>query len=213
MGRNNSYIDLTGQRFGRLTVLGRDGFRRRNRGGSIPLWSVRCDCGTEKIVVGANLRRGLTTSCGCTYAIRHPPGTKYEYKIYVGMIQRCTNPKSPGYKNYGGKGVRVCERWRASFLAFLQDMGRRPSSQYSIDRIDSRGDYAPENCRWATWLQQGRNKSTNRILTVDGLSMTVSAWSEKVNISKSTILMRLNRGWSMEQAVKTPVRRAPNLTV
>lgn len=118
------------------------------------------------------------------------------------MIQRCENPHHVSYPRYGGRGITVCARWRASFADFLADVGRRPSPRHTLDREDNDAGYAPENCRWASPLQQGRNKSNNRVLTFGGLHLTVSEWCRRLDIPKSTILNRLSYGWPVERVLQ-----------
>lgn len=196
-------IDLSGQRFGMLLVLHRAG-SYQYKSGSAPTWQVRCDCGRTKIVAGPNLRNGSTRSCGCVQRPHGMFGTP-EYGAWVGMIQRCTNPKGRAFPNYGGRGITVCPRWLNSFQNFFADMGPRPSRGLSLDRIDNNGPYAPENCRWATRKQQARNKRTSRVLVVDGVSATIPEWVERTGLLKSTIRERLRRGWTPKRAVSTPV--------
>jgi hypothetical protein len=155
-------IDLTNQRFGRLTVIERDGYAHKQS-----TWRCVCDCGNEKVTKSQNLRKGLTESCGCLHKERaaeagqltvkhgHGYGTG-TYKSWQGMWQRCTNENDVGYENYGAKGVMVCERWR-EFEAFLEDMGERPKG-LTLDRINPFGNYEPSNCRWADWFVQNNNK-------------------------------------------------------
>jgi hypothetical protein len=121
------------------------------------------------------------------------------------MIQRCTNPNVPCHSNYGARGIAVCPRWRESFAAFLADMGRRPSSEHSIDRINNDGNYEPGNCRWATEDEQRRNRRVSHFITVDGESATLSEWAIRFRIGKSTIRERLKRGWTPKQAITVPV--------
>lgn len=168
-------IDLTGQRFGLLLVLGPAGtLRRRNQ--STPLWHCRCDCGAERIVRGNYLRYGQTTRCvACIVAARrgrpaseaHRRAQKHrrptpERQAYSNMVQRCENPRHPHYRNYGGRGIAICARWRESFAAFLADVGPRPSPAHSLDRIDNERGYEPANCRWATRAQQQQNRRHTR---------------------------------------------------
>ena len=127
-----------------------------------------------------------------------------EYIIWGDMCWRC---KCPTVKNYGEKGIAVCDRWRNSFLEFLSDMGPRPSPKHTIDRIDSNGDYEPGNCRWATWKEQMNNCSFNRKITFDGVTMTVTQWSERLGIKKHTIFSRLYRGSSVEEVLTIRDRR------
>ena len=154
--------DMTGQVFGRLTVVQRGGRYRTQR-----KWWCRCECGNEVEVLGDNLRRGHTRSCGCfmvdqTKAANTTHGEAHktaEWSSYQAMINRCERPSHKQFKDYGGRGIRVCERWRQSYAAFLTDMGRKPTPSHSIDRYpDPDGDYEPGNCRWATRSQQERNK-------------------------------------------------------
>lgn len=126
-----------------------------------------------------------------------------EYKIWVGMIQRCTNPNHKSYEKYGRRGIKVCDRWRQSFMNFFEDMGPRPSLEHSLDRRDNDSGYQPDNCRWATVDEQARNNSRNRILKFDGKSLCVSDWAYETGIPYSTILGRLDRGCSVEEALAT----------
>jgi hypothetical protein len=119
---------------------------------------------------------------------------------WLGIGQRCNNPKANRYENYGGRGVKVCERWK-SFWMFLEDMGRRPSKKHSIDRIDVNGDYCPENCRWATAKQQMNNTRWNVILEIDGVSKNITQWSEFSGTNRDTIRRRVERGWDVRRAV------------
>ena len=155
-------IDITGKRFSRLLVLARGPNK-----GEAAAWRVRCDCGATSLVVGSNLRRGHTQSCGCLKAersraangIHFESGMRTpEYEAWRNMRSRCYDSTAKGYHNYGGRGIIVCERWRKSYLSFLSDVGRRPSPSHSIDRINNDGNYEPKNCRWATRRQQGLNQ-------------------------------------------------------
>lgn len=124
-----------------------------------------------------------------------------EYRIYCLMKGRCRNPNTPGYKNYGGRGIKVCDRWINSFENFLADIGNSPSNEYSLDRINNDGNYEPGNCRWATRKQQTNNKRGNSIIEHNGIKLTVAQWAEKLNMNPDLIYRRLYRGWTATQSL------------
>jgi hypothetical protein len=140
--------------------------------------------------------------------VRRPSGKwgqTDEYISWHAMMSRCFNPKWPNYADYGGRGVTVCAEWQ-DYRRFLADMGRRPSSEHSIDRYPNReGNYEPGNCRWATRSEQARNRVSNTVLTLAGVSLPLVAWAARTGIGRVTIKSRLDRGWSVEAALSTPV--------
>jgi hypothetical protein len=157
-------IDLTGQRFGELVVIERAETRTSD---DRLTWLCRCDCGAKKIVSRTNLQRGDTRSCGHLGPLTHGEtrGRKRspEYYAWNGMIGRCENPNSAGWKDYGGRGIKVCDEWRSDFATFLAHVGRKPSPQHSLDRWPKKsGDYEPGNVRWATAVEQANNRRNRR---------------------------------------------------
>lgn len=205
--RGNRYIDLTGQRFGRLVALRDSGERRRGR----VYWVCLCDCGQETIVKASHLRGGVTRSCGClhdecsahlkrTHGLSHLP----EYKAWAAMIGRCTNSRHQSHHYYGARGIRVCGRW-TNFEAFYDDMGVRPSPKHTLERVDNSLGYSPDNCVWATQKQQLRNKRNNRLVTHQGTTRPLVEWAEEIGIRPDTLRCRLRLGWSVERALTEPV--------
>ena len=202
--------DLTGQVFGRLTVLS-FACKDKNKNSK---WNCLCECGKSKIVWASALTRGLTKSCGCllSEASRErrtthgkSGGKDTTYNIWAGMIKRCSNPNAHNYNRYGGRGIKVCERWH-DFAAFLEDMGPNPKG-YSIERLDIDKGYEPDNCTWIPKGDQSRNKSTSRRITANGQTMLLVDWAAKTGIHEATISSRVDKlGWTPEKAVTTPVR-------
>lgn len=196
-------VDLSGLRFGCLTVVNRD-----TRPGRKPYWACECDCGNQKAIRGDHLRSGRTLSCGCVSTrLRKRRMTKHgrykspEYVSWSSMIQRCNNPASSSYHRYGGRGITVCERW-ITFDNFLKDMGKRPSPKHSLDRIQNNLGYFPGNCRWATHLEQCRNRSDNLVVEYAGQQMCLMEACERAGVSHSTAYGRIIRGLSIEEALR-----------
>jgi len=202
-------FDLSGQVFGSLTVIGRDeDLKSKSR------WNCRCVCGKAVTCTTGNLRIKKTTKCRCSLreAARvrqttHSLNGTTEHRTWSGMRNRCINPSNRSYAEYGGRGISVDPRWD-SFERFLSDMGPRPSKMHSLDRYpDNNGPYSPENCRWATRLEQANNKRNNHELTFNGKTMNISQWAREVGISEDTLERRVNLlGWPTEKALTKPVR-------
>ncbi|MBR4031128.1 MAG: hypothetical protein IKJ07_00150 [Clostridia bacterium] len=193
--------DLTGQRFGRLTVIEFAGSKNRRA-----YWKCKCDCGNICVINGHNLGTGNTKSCGCLHderiikdSITHgQSGTKI-YRTWKDMKARCFNPNRRGFCNYGGRGITVCDEWRDNFQAFFDCVSKLEhfgEEGYSLDRVDVNGNYEPQNVRWATRKEQGRNKRNNVIVEYKGEKMTLAEAAEKSGIKKKILETRHERGWS-----------------
>lgn len=183
-----------------------------------------CDCGKNHFATLNNVTRGVVSHCSsCSAKIkserrsshRHSMSCKDEnpigYKCYYtwqAMKRRCNNPRDKRYDDYGGRGIKVCERWSSSYEAFLEDMGLPPSDKHQIDRINNDGDYEPSNCRWVDRVQNARNKRNTRLIFAFGESLTLAEWSERSGILQKTIEMRIKRGMTPEEAI-TSAKRLP----
>jgi hypothetical protein len=132
---------------------------------------------------------------------------RIEYRHWINMKSRCNNPNTPHYERYGGRGIKVCPEWDASFDRFFADMGPRPNQSWTIDRIDTNGDYTPENCRWATRKMQARNLRNNRVVFARGKEMTLAEAVEEAPVPYNTVLYRLKRGWDIENALSRPAAK------
>lgn len=199
--------DMTGQVVGRLTLLERIPSERIN-GRSRARYRCQCECGNITVATSDNLKANRTLSCGCLQRERasetsktHGASRSKIYRIWASMIGRCTNTRDPRYADYGGRGILVCERWKLSFEAFRDDMGPRPSSKHSVDRINNDGNYEPSNCRWATSSQQSLNSRHNRLVEVNGNKIPLSEACRRVGAPYGRTRLRMNRGQSFDQAV------------
>lgn len=204
--------DLAGVVFGRWTVLEYVG----SNNGNGAVWQCRCECGAKKNVIAASLKNGRSKSCGCLHKEKvaemgkarihrgHHLSRTPEYAAWNQAIQRCVNPKIRNYDRYGGRGIKVCERWLNSFEDFLADMGARPSSAHSLDRFPKpKGDYEPGNCRWATLHEQARNKERVKKFMYLGESLSMPEISKACGVKYSTLRRRLiERGLTIEEATR-----------
>jgi hypothetical protein len=209
-------IDLTGQQFGLVTIIGMaEKHSKHHR-----RWHCECACGKRYTILGKNVsrQRGIPKSCGCAEKNRGGKAKTREYSIWSKMKARCYDANMDNYRYYGALGTYVCERWRESFLAFLADMGVAPSSEHTLDRINTKGSYTCGkcdecvsrscvfNCRWATKYIQHRNQRSNRYYTHDGKTLILKDWARLRNIRYLTLWQRLAAGWDFPTAIETPTR-------
>lgn len=204
---------MIGHRFTRWLVLAEIPERRNGK----RCYQCRCDCGAESICVAGNLRSGISKSCGCLKSERihdakfvHGRDTSDRtYQCWSSMRDRCNNPSTRKYNRYGGRGIRVCDRW-GSFPNFLSDMGECPP-RLTLERKNNDGNYEPSNCRWATRREQSLNKSTTRHVTAFGETKPLTVWTEEKQISFLAVWKRLKRGWPAERALTEPVKNASRI--
>ncbi len=202
-------IDLTGQKFGRLVIIQR---MDNDKSGHLR-WLCKCDCGKKRIIRGDHLKSDETQSCGClrkevTSAVKTTHGYSGDetYKSWLDMKQRCTNSNCPGYKDYGGRGITVCEEW-SEFTNFFRDMGKRPLG-CTIERENNHGNYCLDNCKWATSKEQARNRRNNLYMTHKGETQLLIKWSEETRIPYKVLWKRIYiYNWSTEEALTIPVRQ------
>lgn len=199
---------IIGNRYGRWTVIDFSHTRKK-----ASYWIARCDCGTLRTHQRSALVSGSTLSCGClrgeqvaarntTHGKRHSP----EYGSWRAMKERCQNPKATKYPTYGGRGITICERWQR-FDNFFADMGPKPTPFHTLERINNGGNYEPGNCRWASNDEQAINRRNNHRIEIDGVTRTIAEWRRHLGISKSTYDARIRLGWSIKDALATPVKR------
>lgn len=202
--------DLTGQRFGRLTVTRRISNNKWRQA----VWLCRCDCQNEKTITTSDLKSNSTKSCGCLRKegnnLKHGHNRigkqSKTHKSWDSMKQRCINRNNKDYKHYGNRGITVCNEW-LEFTNFITDMGEQPIG-CSLERINNDKGYYKENCRWATRQEQARNRRNNRQLLHNGKTQCIAAWAGEYNIPQSTLRRRLFvYDWSIEKALTTPIRK------
>lgn len=203
------FIDLTGMKFGRLTVLRID-FKTK----TTIYWICKCDCGTIKSIIGDSVRCGKTKSCGC-YAIektnerctKHGDspfnGAASEYYIWKSMKDRCRNPNNKCYHNYGGRGISVCAEWIHSYETFLKDVGRKPTPKHTLERIENNKGYYKGNVRWATRTEQMNNTRANVNVTINGVTKNLKQWCIEKGLYQSSVYRRMKKGWSIQDAIYT----------
>lgn len=201
--------DRIGWVFGMLTIIG-----NAAPSGKAARYLCRCECGKEKVILYNNMRRGGSTNCGCqrtkaliasttSHGLSHTPF----YNVWSGMRQRCRDKNHISYYRYGGIGIKSCERWE-SFENFYADMFETYKPGLTLDRIDNKGDYCPENCRWVDWIEQAKTKSNSTMLDFDGESISLPTLARRFGISQKTLRRRILHGMTPKEAVTTPVRNA-----
>lgn len=218
-------VDLSGKRFGRLVAIEVVGRTFTPNGTRQTMWRCKCDCGNETTVKYIALTSGNTKSCGCGEIENRMSNIRKAqlnnrvcvspdfdgcvndhplYATWCSMFTRCYNPKRKGHKHYGGRGIKVCERWSGElgFEHFVQDMRGRPTPKYSIDRIDVNGDYCPENCRWATDEQQANNKTTNVYITVGNRRITAKQFCNALGLNYWVAIKQIQRGYDINLVAK-----------
>lgn len=206
----NYRVDLTGQKFGRLTVLAR--VWRVNT--SAAYWLCRCDCGTLRVVYGTNLTKGLSKSCGCLQKeivtecnSSHGLSHSRIYRIWSNIKTNCHNPNSPNYAYSGAKGVDVCDEWQKFDSFYEWSMMNGYADDLVLGRINKNKGYSPDNCIWVTYKTDCNNRSYNNNIEFRGEVHTLKEWSEKLDIPRNTLWMRLNKyGWTIERTLTTKVR-------
>lgn len=201
--------DLTGSRFGSLTAVSRAASITDSSGRKRSAWLCECDCGTRKIISTDNLKSGRVKSCGCTMGplMRRSKGQLGEsktslYNVWMQMKYRCTKPNVTHYKEYGGRGIRVCDEWMSSYKSFRDwAMLSGYKEGLTIDRIDNDGNYEPDNCRWVDSVAQANNRRSNRSYTYNGETYTLTQWANKIGINPKALFSRIYAGYSFEDAI------------
>ena len=199
-----------------LTVLYRDDLIKKD-GKKETAYICKCDCGNKRKVLAYNLKNGHTQSCGCqslenrikAKTTHHKVGTRI-YRIWRGMKTRCENSKDYHYEFYGKRGIKVCDEWQKfePFYKWATENGY--AEHLTLERINNDGNYEPSNCRWATVKEQCNNRRTSRFITYNNVTRTLSEWAEIANMKPGSLAYRLKCGWSMEEALSTPIRRSVN---
>lgn len=189
--------DITGKKFGKLTAVRDAGSSKRYS----RLWECLCDCGGSRVVPLNILKRPFNHSCGC---LHHSLNGLYEHPLYcvwANIKSRCYDRNNKSFKNYGGRGVTMCESWQKSFLSFYEDVNSGYNQGLQIDRIDNSGIYSKENCRWVTSKINNNNRRGNAILTFNGKTQTISQWGDEIGIAPATIFARIYKGWPIEECL------------
>lgn len=209
--KNKRFKNRVGEVRGKLTVIGYGGSDDYSYY-KVHYWICKCACGNTSKVAASNFSADRTKSCGCNRVLaasitrtRHGRSRTSEHGTWCAIKQRCGNPNSGCYPRYGGRGIKVCDRWLESFENFFEDMGPKPSRRHSIDRINNDGNYEPGNCRWATQIVQSHNSSASTNLTLNGETKCIKEWADHAGISVKSMYTRLANGWPLEKAISKPI--------
>lgn len=202
--------DISGQQFGRLTAIK---FLRIEKHKAI--WLCQCECGGSIEVIGKDLTSGHTKSCGCLRKEKahkvnktHGKTNTRLYGVWCYMKRRCYNKNCKDYKNYGARGIKVCDEWKDDFMSFYNwSMSHGYSDTLTIDRVDVNENYEPSNCQWATIKQQNRNTRKNKYYTIDGETHCLSEWCEILNLNYKCVQDRLRRNWSIKESLELKERK------
>jgi hypothetical protein len=201
----HKFKDLTGLRYGRLLVI-----RQMPRNSKFIRWECLCDCGNYTYPITSQLNSNNCRSCGCLqkdkakeHNTRHGMTNTSEFGIWYTMKRRCNDPKVKNYNIYGGRGIKVCNRWMECFENFYEDMGPRPSEEHSIERLDTNGNYCPENCIWGTEEIQSRNRRNNVKVTINGVTKLMIDWAKDYGVDESLVRSRRAKGWSLNETIFT----------
>lgn len=212
----NTFIDLTGKQFGRLTVIERAEDQVSPSGRHRAMWLCKCECGNTKVINGENLKGGKTLSCGCLHRqrareamLKHGDTDSRLYNVWSAIKRRCYKQDDPAYSWYGGRGVKMCEEWRNDYSAFREwalESGYRYDAkrgECTLDRVDNDGDYTPSNCRWVSMKEQANNKSTNHYIAFGDVTHTIAEWAEILDMPYSKLRKQLaDCDFDIEKVIK-----------
>lgn len=213
----SNFRDLTGMRFGKWTVL-----ERSTNKGVQTMWHCKCDCGTERDVNAYTLVHSGSNCCGCIHKEKPNRKTHGMSKTFIsrewrGIKSRCYNTNSKSYKDYGGRGIKMCDKWKDDLQSFYDDVSKLAhygEKGYTLDRINNDGNYEPNNVRWATKSEQNKNKRSNINITYNGTTQCLKLWAKEFNIPYLSLYQRINKlNWDIERALTTPVRGSDKFNI
>lgn len=200
--------NLTGQKFGRLTVIG-FAYKKLVGKNYKYYWNCLCECGTNCIVESYNLKSGTSKSCGCyrkSFRKKHNLTKSRLYRIWRGIRTRCKNPKIKEYVRYGGRGIKVCDEWGNNFISFYNwAIENGYQDDLTIDRINNNNDYKPSNCRWVTMEEQSQNTKKVIKITYNNEAYSLSKWARIIGINRNTLYTRYKNGWNVEEMLTTKI--------